>query len=97
MAEYKTIDDVTNVTTDPSNDDLLLLWSKSRDKTTKITFFDLMKNASSGKGLAFVGTQAEYEVAKLIPAGNDGYIPEGSLVKITDIDDYIYGKEVEVN
>ncbi len=94
MADYKTINDVTNVTTDPSNDDLLLLWSKSRSKTTKIKFFDLMKNASSGKGVGFVGTRAGYETAKLIPAGDDGHIPNGALVIITDEDDYIYGEEV---
>lgn len=43
MAEYKTINDVSNVTTDPVNEDKLLLWNNLREKTTKITFEDLLK------------------------------------------------------
>ena len=35
-------------------------------------------------GLAFVGTRAEYEIAKLIPESQTGYIPSGTLVCITD-------------
>lgn len=95
--EYKTINDITNITTEPSNNDLLLLWNKERGKTTKIKFYDLMKNASSGKGVGFVGTRAQYETAKLIPVGSDGHIPSGALVIIKDENDYIYGENVEVN
>lgn len=43
MAEYKTINDVSNVTTDPVNEDKLLLWNNLKEKTTKITFEDLLK------------------------------------------------------
>lgn len=43
MAEYKTINDVSNVTTDPVNEDKLLLWNNLREKTTKITFENLLK------------------------------------------------------
>lgn len=43
MAEYKTINDVSNVTTDPINEDKLLLWNNLREKTTKITFENLLK------------------------------------------------------
>ena len=39
----KTINDVSNVTTDPVNEDKLLLWNNSREKTTKITFENLLK------------------------------------------------------
>lgn len=45
-----------------------------------------------GGGLAFVGTRAEYEVAKLLPEGKDGYIGPQTLVTITDEDDYIMGE-----
>lgn len=50
--------------------------------------------SGTGGGVAFVGTRAEYEVAKLIPLGQTGHIPSGSLVIITDEDAYIEGEEV---
>ena len=43
-------------------------------------------------GLAFVGTRAEYEQAKLIPEGQVGYIPSGTLVCITDENTYLEGE-----
>lgn len=43
-------------------------------------------------GLAFVGTRAEYEVAKLIPEGQVGHIPNGTLVCITDENTYLEGE-----
>ena len=49
------------------------------------------KSNVGGGGLAFVGTRAEYEVAKLIPEGQDGYIAPQTLVTITDEDDIIEG------
>ena len=49
--------------------------------------------SGTGGGVAFVGTRAEYEVAKLIPLGQTGHIPSGSLVIITDEDSYIEGEE----
>ena len=50
------------------------------------------KSNVGGGGLAFVGTRAEYEVAKLIPEGKDGYIGPQTLVTITDEDDFIMGE-----
>lgn len=47
--------------------------------------------AGGGLGVAFIGTRAEYEVAKLIPLGTDGHIPSGSLVVITDEQNYTMG------
>ena len=50
------------------------------------------KSNVGGGGLAFVGTRAEYEVAKLIPEGKDGYIGPQTLVTITDEDDFLQGE-----
>lgn len=47
---------------------------------------------SGSAGVAFVGTRAEYDVAKLISEGQDGFIPPNSIVKITDEDDYVTGE-----
>ena len=44
-------------------------------------------------GVAFEGTRAQYEVAKLIPLGQAGHIPSGSLVIITDEDDYLNSED----
>ena len=49
------------------------------------------KSNVGGGGLAFVGTRAEYEVAKLIPEGQDGYIGPQTLVTITDEDEIVEG------
>lgn len=49
--------------------------------------------SSVGAGVAFIGTRAQYEQAKLIPLGQTGYIPSGSLVLITDEDAYIEGED----
>ena len=49
------------------------------------------KSNVGGGGLAFVGTRAEYEVAKLISEGKAGYIAPQTLVTITDEDDIIEG------
>lgn len=48
--------------------------------------------SSVGGGLAFIGTRAQYDVAKLIPVGTAGHIPSGVMVKITDEDDYVEGE-----
>ena len=48
--------------------------------------------SATGGGVAFIGTRAEYEVAKLIPLGQTGHIPSGALVIITDEDSYIEGE-----
>lgn len=44
-------------------------------------------------GVAFEGTRAQYEQAKLIPLGQVGHIPSGSLVIITDEDDYLNSED----
>ena len=49
--------------------------------------------SSTGGGVAFIGTRAEYEVAKLIPLGQTGHIPSGSKIIITDENAYIKGEE----
>ena len=49
--------------------------------------------SSGGSGVSFIGTRAAYDTAKLIPEGQDGYIPAGSLVIITDEDELIIGED----
>jgi hypothetical protein len=49
--------------------------------------------SSTGGGVAFVGTRAQYEVAKLIPLGQTEHIPSGALVIITDEDDYLNSED----
>ena len=41
--------------------------------------------------MAFIGTRAEYEVAKMIPEGNPEHIPAKAMVIITDEDDTVKG------
>lgn len=45
-----------------------------------------------GVGVSFIGTRAAYNQAKLIPVGQDGHIPSGSLVIITDENDFLEGE-----
>lgn len=47
--------------------------------------------SAGSAGLAFIGTRAEYEVAKMIPEGNPGHIPAKAMVIITDEDDTVKG------
>ena len=89
--ETRTINQLTNTATELENQDLIPIWQDG--KTKKISGSDFFKNHSSAGGLAFVGTRAEYEVAKLIPEGQTGYIPSGTLVCITDEDTYLKGEE----
>ena len=49
--------------------------------------------SGGGVGIAFIGTRAQYNTAKLIPEGQDGFIPAGSKVIITDEDATITGDE----
>ena len=44
MAEYKTINEITNVSTQANDDDLLIMWDKAREKTVKIKNKDFNKN-----------------------------------------------------
>ena len=49
------------------------------------------KSNVGGGGLSFVGTRAQYETARLIPEGQDGYIGPNTLVTLTDEDDFLKG------
>ena len=55
--------------------------------------YSLIFPIGSGAGVAFIGTRAGYETAKLIPEGEEGHIPSGALVIITDEDDYVEAEE----
>lgn len=48
--------------------------------------------SAGSAGLAFIGTRAEYEVAKMITEGNPGHIPAKAMVIITDETDAIKGE-----
>ncbi len=62
------------------------MWDSVNNTTKKATLQQVKELIASGivAGVSFIGTRAEYEVAKLIPSGQEGYIPSGSLVIITD-------------
>lgn len=87
--ETRTIEQLVTTATELENDDLIPIWQNGQTK--KISGTNFFKNRSSAGGLAFVGTRAEYESAKLIPEGQTGYIPSGTLVCITDEDTYLMG------
>ena len=80
-----TIGQLPNTATELGNDDYIPIWQNGATK--KIKGKDFMDS--------FVGTTAEYNVAKLIPEGQDGFIPSGTLVCLTDKDTYLKGEEVE--
>lgn len=48
--------------------------------------------SAGSAGLAFIGTRAEYEAAKMIQEGNKGHIPNHSLVILTDETDTVKGE-----
>ena len=70
---------------------LVSKWTEDPDTHVITKGYEWKSNVGGG-GLAFVGTRAEYEVAKLIPEGQDGYIAPQTLVTITDEDDFITGE-----
>lgn len=70
---------------------LVSKWTEDPDTHVITKGYEWKSNVGGG-GLAFVGTRAEYEVAKLIPEGKDGYIGPQTLVTITDEDDFIIGE-----
>jgi hypothetical protein len=74
----------------PSNDRDALI---ARIQNGVITYEWGIGGGGSGSGVSFKGTRAQYNTAKLIPVGEPGHIPSGSLVIITDEDDYIYGED----
>lgn len=70
---------------------LVSKWTEDPDTHVITKGYEWKSNVGGG-GLAFVGTRAEYEVAKLIPEGQDGYIGPQTLVTITDEDDFLQGE-----
>ena len=76
----------------PTNNAQALVSKWTEDPNTHvITKGYEWKSNVGGGGLAFVGTRAEYEVAKLIPEGKVGYIAPQTLVTITDEDEIVKG------
>ena len=69
---------------------LVSKWTEDPDTHIVTKGYEWKSNVGGG-GLAFVGTRAEYEVAKLIPEGQDGYIGPQTLVTITDEDEIVEG------
>ena len=62
------------------------VWDSVNEDTKKATLQQVKDLIAEGivAGVSFVGTRAGYETAKLIPVGEEGYIPSKSLVIITD-------------
>lgn len=48
--------------------------------------------SAGSAGLAFIGTRAEYEVAKMIPEGEENHIPSNALVILLDETDNVRGE-----
>lgn len=58
------------------------------------TDFDYVwKSANNSTGVAFVGTEAQYNVAKLITEGQTGFIPSNSMVILTDKTNKLFGED----
>ena len=76
----------------PTNNAQALVSKWTEDPETHVVTkgYEWKSNVGGG-GLAFVGTRAEYEVAKLIKEGQDGYIGPQTLVTITDEDEIVEG------
>ena len=70
---------------------LVSKWTEDPDTHIITKGYEWKSNVGGG-GLAFVGTRAEYEVAKLIPEGAEGYIGPQTLVTITDEDEIVEGE-----
>lgn len=94
ITEDKTINELTLLQSLDGNDSLPI-WDSLSLETKRVTIQILKNQIAEGvvAGISFIGTRAEYEVAKLIPSGTDGYIPPNSQVIITDEDDYISTEE----
>ena len=81
----QTINELTQITS-LQNTTEFPVWDNSTEKTKKTNLQQLKNSIAEGivAGVSFIGTRAQYEVAKLIPVGTEGHIPSGSLVIITD-------------
>ena len=51
------------------------------------------KSNTNSSGVSFVGTEAQYNVAKLITEGQTGFIPSNSLVILTDKTNKLFGED----
>ena len=91
----QTIQQLTNEATTLENDDLIPVYQSGATK--KISARNFFKNHTGTGGLAFEGTWAEYEQARLIPEGQTGHIPPNSLVKITDMNSYLKVEQKTIN
>lgn len=80
-----TINELTQIQT-LTQDAEFAMWDETTESTKKVTLQQIKNSIAEGivAGVSFIGTRAQYEVAKLIPVGTDGHIPSGSLVIITD-------------
>lgn len=76
------LDPIDNVTLETE----IVLWDEADEEAKKGTVQQLKDVIAEGvsAGVAYKGTRAGYETAKLIPAGEEGFIPDSSLVIITD-------------
>lgn len=104
LGTYSTLAEIEAIP-DPTNNDYAYLQTQTAsqleydrykynsDEAEWLFEYSLIFPIGSGAGVAFVGTRAGYETAKLIPEGEEGYIPSGALVIITDEDAYIEGEE----
>lgn len=104
LGTYSTLAEIEAIP-DPTNNDYAYLQTQTAsqleydrykynsDEAEWLFEYSLILPIGSGAGVAFVGTRAGYETAKLIPEGEEGYIPSGALVIITDEDAYIEGEE----
>lgn len=90
----KTIHELTSKS-ELTLDDEFPIWDLVNMETKKANLQQVKSLIAQGivAGISFIGTRAEYNVAKLIPSGTDGYIPPKSQVIITDEDDYLMADE----
>lgn len=84
-----TVDTTPTICGDPTKLVACTIYSEKIDNVNGTSY---QWAEAGGKGVSFKGTRAQYEVAKLIPMGSEGYIPDGTLIIITDEDDYITGE-----
>lgn len=104
LGTYETLEEIEAIP-DPTNNDYAFLetatasqlqydrYKYNSEEDEWLFEYSLIFPIGSGGGLAFSGTRAQYEVAKLIPEGEEGFIPEGAFVDITDENDYVKAEE----
>lgn len=92
--ENKTIHELTAIQTLLKSFEFPI-WDTLNAATKKATLEQLgnLIAESVVAGVSFIGTRSQYEVAKLIPVGQEGHIPAKSLVIITDENDYVIADE----